>query len=103
MSDYLDSKSALRMQVPCGVSQRNRMSAGNVLARTLEPPLAAPHPQRLAADAEHPCKFGLAVGILKALDDFADIFLDRQGSRAAGKRRHGGAHHRQRGRNLCEV
>src|SRR2546422_7609162 len=28
MSELLDSKSAPGMQVPCGVSQRNRMSAG---------------------------------------------------------------------------
>src|SRR2546428_11973263 len=44
MSEFLDSKSAPGMQVPCGVSQRNRMSAGNVLARTLEAPLPAPPP-----------------------------------------------------------
>jgi len=45
--------------------------------------VAAAHPQRLAAYAEHARELDLAVRILEALDHLADVLLDRERPRAA--------------------
>src|SRR5207237_5347215 len=98
----LDSKTEVRMQALCGVSERNPMSPRNILSRALQSPLAAAHPQRLAADAEDAGELGLAVRVLEALDHLADVFLDRERPRAARERRRR-AHHGQRRRDLGEI
>src|SRR5258707_14550561 len=46
-----------------------------LLTRALETPLAPPHPQRLAADAEHARELDLAVRVLEALHHLAHVRL----------------------------
>src|SRR5207248_8340508 len=110
---WLDNKTRALMQDPAPVVERvafrnetghfaAKQASGAGILRALEPPLAASHPQRLAPDPKHPRELGFGVRILKALDNGAYVFLDRERSRAAGQR-HRGAHHRQRRRNFGEI
>src|SRR5438552_2499278 len=53
-----------------------------LLTRALETPLTPPHPQRLAADAEHARELDLAVRVLEALHHLPHVRLHGERRRA---------------------